>query len=339
MGFFFFTVIPVAFRELLHWIYDWQILISGVLAIAAARYWGRSVIRAARITARAKPVSPLEVRKPAAEPVVVPASFAVAEREPAVRIPPARIPELAERLFSLREAIRTTLGRTPCTDDVLSEERIEDFRRIAEFPLGEMPSDASRLQFARFEALKSKLGALKDVRETDTCRNAWEALVRISIDARDLAGEETARARARALHAAPTELRVRLTKEADLARNRREPLALARAARRQVRFGIIDFAADARAFAGRTLPLLRVEREPAWVDLGDACAALHARAARRHEGLIGRRRRGWRARPDAKRAAAPEKRAVEVFERPRADTRLRVGRDVARIDRAEHRHL
>ena len=198
MGFFFFTVIPVAFRELLHWIYDWQILISGVLAIAAARYWGRSVIRAARITARAKPVSPLEVRKPAAEPVVVPASFAVAEREPAVRIPPARIPELAERLFSLREAIRTTLGRTPCTDDVLSEERIEDFRRIAEFPLGEMPSDASRLQFARFEALKSKLGALKDVRETDTCRNAWEALLRISIDARDLAGEETAGASDRA---------------------------------------------------------------------------------------------------------------------------------------------
>lgn len=194
LEFLLFTVIPVAFRELLRWLYDWQILICGVLAIVAARMWGRSVIRAARITARAKP--PADTRRPAAEPVVVPTPLSQPDREPVVKIPPPRDPELAERLFTLREAIRGTLGRTPCTDELLSEERLEDCRHIADFPLGEPPPDAARVQLARFDALKSKLAALKDVRETDTCRNAWEALVSISMDARDLAGEEPVRDRA-----------------------------------------------------------------------------------------------------------------------------------------------
>jgi hypothetical protein len=192
LEFILFTVLPVAFRELLRWLYEWQILICGVLALVAARIWGRSVVRAARITARAKQQPPAEIRRPAAEPVVVPTPLA-AGAEPVVTVP-APTPDLAERLFSLREQIRNTLGRMPCTDEVLSAERLGDCRAIADFPLGEPPSAAGRAQIARFEALKSKLAALKDVRDSDTCRNAWEALVRISMDARDLMGEEPAKA-------------------------------------------------------------------------------------------------------------------------------------------------
>jgi hypothetical protein len=204
LEFILFTVLPVAFRELLRWLYEWQILICGVLALVAARVWGRSVVRAARITARAKQQPPAEIRRPAAEPVVVPTPLAAGAEpvvtvpvapgnEPAVKEPP-KTPDLPERLFSLREQIRNTLGRMPCTDEVLSAERLSDCRAIADFPLGEAPSAASRAQVARFEALKSKLAALKDVRDSDTCRNAWEALVRISMDARDLMGEEPAKA-------------------------------------------------------------------------------------------------------------------------------------------------
>lgn len=181
-----FTVIPVAFRELLHWLYDWQILICGVLALAAARYWGQSVVRAARISARNKAVA--GTRRPAAEPVVVPTPLA-ATPEPVAKVP-VRAAELTERLFTLREHIRNTLGRMPCTDDVLSDERLADCRAIADFPLGEPPAGALH---ARFEALKSKLQALQGVRETDTCRNAWEALVSISMDARDVMGDEPAK--------------------------------------------------------------------------------------------------------------------------------------------------
>jgi hypothetical protein len=191
LDFLLFTVLPVAFRELLRWLYEWQILICGVLALAAARIWGRSVVRAARITARAKP--PVEARRPAAEPVVVPTPLAAAGSEPVIEVPPPR-PALTDQLFALREHIRNTLGRIPCTDEVLSAERLEDCRTIAAFALSDPPFGIGKVQLARFEALKSKLAALKDVRDTDTCRNAWEALVRISMDARDLMGEEPVKA-------------------------------------------------------------------------------------------------------------------------------------------------
>lgn len=193
-----FTVIPVAFRELLHWLYDWQILITGILALVAARIWGRSVIRAARINARAKA---MEVKKHPAEPVVVPSPLAAPFAEPRPAGVAVPSPQLPERLFALRELIRNTLGRLPCTDEVLTAERLSACRKIADFPLGELPSGASKPLSHRFEALRSKLAALKAVRETDTCRNAWEALVRISMDARDLADDKPTKSAAPTLAA------------------------------------------------------------------------------------------------------------------------------------------
>lgn len=183
-----FNVIPVAFRELLRWLYEWQILACGVLALIAARIWGRSVVRAARINARAKVAA--ETRRPAAEPVVVPTSLVPGSIEPVVKAPLPRVLGMTDRLFALREQIRGTLGRMPCTDDVLNAERLADCQRIADFPLGDPPPGAAKALVHRFEALKSKLAALKGVRETDTCRHAWEALVKISTDARDLIGDE-----------------------------------------------------------------------------------------------------------------------------------------------------
>lgn len=192
LGFVIFTVIPVAFGELLHWIYEWQILLTGILALAAARYWGRSVIRAARITARAKTMPVAEPPKRTG-PVIVPIPLGAATNaEPVFRMQHA--PEWSDMLFSLREQIRLTLGKLPCNDDALTAERIEDCRKLAQFPLGELPEGTASVITHRFEALRSKLAALGAVRETDTCRNAWEALVQISVDARDLVGQQPARA-------------------------------------------------------------------------------------------------------------------------------------------------
>ncbi|GAA0540638.1 hypothetical protein FHS83_000036 [Rhizomicrobium palustre] len=170
------TVLPVAARELLRWLYDWQILISGILALVAARLWGRAVIRAARINARAR-----EGKRPSLE-VVASRTITPAVHEP-----------LPQQLHALRECIRNTLGRMPCTDETLSPERIADCRKIAEFPFPDLPH-ADKLFLHRYEALRGKLAALKSVRDSDTCRNAWEALVKISMDARDLLGEEVSAA-------------------------------------------------------------------------------------------------------------------------------------------------
>ncbi len=193
LGFVIFTVLPVAFREVLHWLYEWQILLTGIMAIAAARYWGRSVVRAARITARLKAVPPVAEPPKRTGPVVVPIPLgAAANVEPVFRMRHA--PEWPDLLYALREQIRLTLGKLPCTDDGLTAERIEECKKIAQFPLGELPAGTDNSITHRFEALRSKLTALGAVRETDTCRNAWEALVQISIDARDLVGQPPAKA-------------------------------------------------------------------------------------------------------------------------------------------------
>jgi len=194
-----FTVLPIAFRELLHWLYDFQYLIGTALAVLAAWIWGKSVIRAARIAARAAATNqpaqapPTDAQgKPSAAPKVIPIPLAAVVEPPARKLASVPKTQLAERLFALRELIRSTLGRMPCSDDPLSAERLADCRMIAEFPLGDSPPDAPRLQAHRFDVLRSELAALGAVRETDTCRNAWEALVRINMDAREIMAAEPA---------------------------------------------------------------------------------------------------------------------------------------------------
>jgi len=183
-----YTVLPIAFMELLHWLHDWQILVTGVLVLIAARIWGRSVVRAARISAKAArqqgPAEPPKKTSPA--PKVVPIPVAAGGELRAKRPLPVPASELADRLFALREQIRGILGRMPSTDEMMSAERLAECRRIAEFPLGDPPANAPKLLAHRFDVLRSELSALGAVRETDSCRNAWEALARISMDARDM---------------------------------------------------------------------------------------------------------------------------------------------------------
>lgn len=173
--FFVFTVLPVALSEVLRWIYEWQVLVGAIIALVAARLWSRSLIRAAEIAARSAR------HPPQGEPRRV-------ERLEA----PARPPMLRNRLFALREMIRVTLGKLPCTDEPLSPENLADCRRVAEFALGECPAGAPKSVIQRYESLRSKLQALKGVRQSDSCRHAWQALAGISLDARDLTDLEKA---------------------------------------------------------------------------------------------------------------------------------------------------
>ena len=70
LQFFVSTVLPVAGRELLHWLYEWQVLVAGILAILAARIWGRSVVRAARYAALSAGAEPAVAQRSAAAAVV-----------------------------------------------------------------------------------------------------------------------------------------------------------------------------------------------------------------------------------------------------------------------------
>ena len=91
LQFFVSTVLPVAGRELLHWLYEWQVLVAGILAILAARIWGRSVVRAARYAALSAGTEPAVAQRSAAAAVV---PFGSAK-------PKARKPEMQDHVESM----------------------------------------------------------------------------------------------------------------------------------------------------------------------------------------------------------------------------------------------
>ncbi len=171
-----FTVFPVAFGQLIHWLYEWQVLAAAVLVLVAAHVWGSAILKAARLGAGTQPV-PARTSQRAATP-----GADLREKRPA-----AMREEMAfetsvtgdtGRLGGLRREIRMMLGSLPCTDDPLSAHNRALCARIGSF---ELPAS---LEGA--EDLRGALGTLAALRDDTTNRTAWAALVRLSTAARDL---------------------------------------------------------------------------------------------------------------------------------------------------------
>jgi hypothetical protein len=178
LGFFFFSVLPIAFQELGRWLYQWQILAAGILAVLAARIWGRAIVRSARIAATAQSYPGVSPR----------GSFAAAPRaEPRPsKVPVPAAAENTDPIQSLRETIRTTLGTMPYTDEPLTRDRMALCSRVLQFPIAELAAKSPKAVSPKFEALQRELAALGNLSEKNTCRNAWETLVRVNNAAREL---------------------------------------------------------------------------------------------------------------------------------------------------------
>ncbi|MDE2181831.1 MAG: hypothetical protein KGJ78_02290 [Alphaproteobacteria bacterium] len=179
VGFVLFSVFPIAFRELVHWVYEWQVLVAGILAVIAAGVWGKAVVRGARIAAAQAPV-------PVPGKIVTPQSPAPAARAAAPRLVEATPAPAVEPLQALRETIRTTLTGIPYTDEPLTPERMALCSKVLQFPVADLAAKAARQHAPRYELLQKELSSLGDMSERNTCRNAWQVLVRINDAARDL---------------------------------------------------------------------------------------------------------------------------------------------------------
>lgn len=182
LDFVLFSVLPIAFNELIHWLYDWQVLIAGILAIVAARIWGKSVVRGARIAAAAQMPASVAPRAQAA-----PAPSPAAPPRPAPRpVPAASAAAAGDPLLALRETIRATLAAIPYSDEPLTPERMTLCSRVLQYPVGDAAAKAGKVLAPKYEVLQKELGALGEMGEKNTCRNAWQVLVRINDAARDL---------------------------------------------------------------------------------------------------------------------------------------------------------
>jgi hypothetical protein len=177
-------VLPVAFAQIGHWLYDWQGLAAGVLAIIAAWIWGSSIVRAGRhIAGREDRVS----RKPVPS---VPQRDRKASnngiKSKTIETKAGSIQSVAGRVQALRDLIRTTLARLPQTDEPLTPENLADCVKIAGFSLEGVALRAGKVAAARYESLLLELSALSAASKRGTCRSAWEALIGVNKAAREL---------------------------------------------------------------------------------------------------------------------------------------------------------
>ena len=174
--------IPLVALFLGQWLYDWQTLSAGIMAIFAAYYWGNAVIRAAESRAGESRVRANQIRHTPAPP---PSSLS--ERSaPDLRLSvDDRRATNIKAVRNFRSQLRIVLSRTPCTDDPLTQAQSELCKSLSSFALEghALQPEGERQHYFLLKNDLSDLAALKNI---TNCRDAWQVLTRVNKLAREL---------------------------------------------------------------------------------------------------------------------------------------------------------
>jgi len=211
-----FHILPIAVAQLYDWVREWQILIAVILVLAFLHFWARTILRAARKAAREEVQTETRgldaglklLRRHVDERVEAPRQTAAAAPAPArpevVRPPqPATPPPAPPQLDShaaieqLRQAIRLALGSIPVSDGPLSPDGVRLYRSA----IGALAN--ARISPEEREGVPgqilAELTALEQAFPPQSCRQAWQSLVKVNTLAREF--HEPPQTRAEALAA------------------------------------------------------------------------------------------------------------------------------------------
>lgn len=191
--FFFTHVLPIAVSQIYDWLRDWQTLVAVVLVVLAGQLWARFILKSARKAARETVQS---------ETRAIDASLKLLRRqidlrsEQGARSQPVPAPRPSEpppggaacadgrvAVGQLRQAIRLALGTIPLSDDSLSPEG----ERLYKAAIGSLsglrlPPNARSGVLGQ---ILTDLSALEQDFPPISCRQAWQALVRVNALARE----------------------------------------------------------------------------------------------------------------------------------------------------------
>jgi hypothetical protein len=192
-------VLPIAVSQIYDWVREWQILVAALILLIFFHLWTRAVLRAARQAARetvqaeartfdarlkllrrqieAKPDMPKEGGVPDAHNLPSPA-----RREPQQ---PAAATDLREAVERLRQAIRLALSTIPLSDEPLAPGSLRLYRAaIHGLDDAGIESEGARGQGV-LEQICAELSALKQTFPPQSCRQAWQSLVKVNTLARE----------------------------------------------------------------------------------------------------------------------------------------------------------
>jgi hypothetical protein len=217
-------VLPIAVSQIYDWVREWQILVAALIMLIFFHAWTRAILRAARQAARetvhaetrgidaslkllrrqieVKPEAP----KPAAEPKATtePASPIAVRREP--QQPAA--PDNRAAVERLRKAIRLALSTIPLSDEPLPRGSLRLYQ-AAIHALDDAGVASDRTSGGLegrgvLEQIGAELSALKQSYPPQSCRQAWQSLVKVNTLAREFHDPPLTRAEAMAAGARAT---------------------------------------------------------------------------------------------------------------------------------------
>lgn len=204
-----FHILPIAVAQLYDWAREWQILIAVILVLAFLHLWARTILRAARRAAREEAQSEARglnaglklLRRHIDERLGAPVTAALAQ--PAVRsaVKPPSAPSAPPPLDShaaieqLRQAIRLSLGSIPVSDGPLSPDGVRLYK-AAICALGNAQISPEEREGV-FGQILDELATLEREFPPQSCRQAWQSLVKVNTLAREF--HEPPRARAETL--------------------------------------------------------------------------------------------------------------------------------------------
>lgn len=197
--FLYYQVLPIAWDQLVQWLYEWQALIAGALILVAGTIWVRSVNHASARTAltiaqairgmtdssaHGRDTPSLILGKPGRDGSALSRSG-------------AGVQGFDARLERLREIIRAALATIPQAGDAVVGEGAELYRAVAEFSLDAEDTPTDKVRAQKVAEIKKTLATLNEASpEKRPCRAAWDDLVRLNRLAREVRNPATANVKA-----------------------------------------------------------------------------------------------------------------------------------------------
>lgn len=204
-GFILLHVLPIAVSQIVDWLREWQILVAAFLLLIFFHFWSRAILSAARQAAKETVVAetrafdaslkllrrqlesgvetPRAPPKPTQPVATAPAVATVLPTPPEATGPEPRGQAAIERL---RQAIRLALSTIPTSsDEPLAPGSLRLYRAAID---ALDPTDTDLGTKGRQDVLnqiQAELAALRHSFPPQSCRLAWQSLVRVNALARE----------------------------------------------------------------------------------------------------------------------------------------------------------
>ncbi|HVT23740.1 MAG TPA: hypothetical protein VHD95_03870 [Rhizomicrobium sp.] len=203
-------VLPIAISQIVDWVREWQILVAALVLLIFFHFWTRAILRAAREAARETVLGEtrafdaglkllrrqMEAGTDGSKTVAV-APGAAGPRgrvEPAPMADPVQIERKARSkpatdgnaaVDHLRQAIRLALSTLPTSDDPLPPVSVRLYRAAID------ALDEGALEVTEggrkdvLDRIRTELSALRQSYPPQSCRQAWQSLVKVNTLARE----------------------------------------------------------------------------------------------------------------------------------------------------------